>query len=159
MSVESELAELRNRLDALEQAPTEDQLGPNAFALNAQGEVEERLTGRLEARGINFAAGTGPAASIRWLLGMDPRAVIRANASPEEEAIVAELLRLGAQRIILQLLAGEASSEAGLSVKDKARAASATLLTSQGQSSFLQLPAVRKLTLKVPRAEELGLVE
>lgn len=60
----SSLQELETRIAALERAVRADSLGANAFSLNAKGEVEENLTGKLHSKGIliplGFMEGAGP---------------------------------------------------------------------------------------------------
>lgn len=51
------LEELEQRVQALEAAQQADQLVSGAYSINAQGQLEAKLTGKLEATGIVFAEG------------------------------------------------------------------------------------------------------
>jgi hypothetical protein len=67
--VARELAELQERVGQLSGA--QDSIASNAFTLNAEGKVEEILTGTLEAEGIIFQEGpieNSNTASILWEL-------------------------------------------------------------------------------------------
>jgi hypothetical protein len=68
------LEQLEARIQTLEQSTSApDQLTPSVFSLNAAGEVEEKLSGKLEAKGIVFEEGEEGKEeakhSIKWFDG------------------------------------------------------------------------------------------
>lgn len=66
MTLEERIAELERQVAKLE--GEQDQITPNAYSIGPKGEVNETLTGFLNARGISFPPTTAPApnASIAW---------------------------------------------------------------------------------------------
>lgn len=64
------LQQLEERIEALEDQLEADQLTPGVFSLNAKGQVEEKLTGTLEAKGIHFGgSGAESLNTIEWGTG------------------------------------------------------------------------------------------
>ena len=147
MSLESDLAELRQRVDKLEGRPVADQLSPGVFSLNAQGKIEELLSGHLSAQGVDFveqAAAFAPN-SIRWL---DEGGTLREIITGLRQAPnTTHVLNLEAQGTTgsasLQLRAPEAATKPAITIS-ASLLAKATLLDSDGRSSFLQLATLAK---------------
>jgi hypothetical protein len=63
------IAEIEEQLKQLRQLVVRDQLSSNAYSLNAKGELEEKLTGHLQAQGITLPAQSSgrSEATIEWV--------------------------------------------------------------------------------------------
>jgi hypothetical protein len=106
--------ELLRRIEALEQQLAADQLQPGAFSLNTKGELEEKLKGTLEAKGIilpDLTFSFTPATTIEW------------RKEGERKATIGARQELEGRGPALTVTAGEQS---------------ALLLNGLGQSSFAQ---------------------
>ncbi len=136
------LEEIDQALQELEQTQV-DQLVPGVFAINAQGQIEEKLSGILEAKGINFNEAHAPGektSSIRWL-----------NSGVVGERI--EGVQLGESHLLL-LTATHPAGDGVLAITTNASSGRSsvqagtgiglgtTLFDSTGVSSFLQLGAL-----------------
>lgn len=145
------LESLAARVAALESVQA-DQLVPGVFSLNNAGELEEKLSGKLEAKGINFnIEAPGEARYIQWLntLGIGVSAGIDAqihytgvHGLPPWFSFL-ELFNtdgLGTSSLLLQSgSAGKPASAA--SVKAIAAGGEAVVINGSAQSNFLQLGA------------------
>lgn len=155
MTVDERLAALEQKVAELEAAQG-DQLTPGAFSLNAAGELEEILTGKLQARGIIIPEGTAGEEGVVfneliWQdLGGTIQELITGFVIPAE----------GQHNLALQAGAGGSTHLAGLNVRGgapgaeqprvdaRAGLASATIIENGGKSSFLLLaggPASRRI--------------
>lgn len=146
-----ELADVKRRLAVLEQAQqppagAADQLNPNAFFINAEGQIEERLTGKLEAQGITFSEvrifSPTPTSRITW--GTPARPTLESitgylkpavGEEPEEHRL--DLQAVGTPAGAFLYLASILPASAKVSAE--CREAAVQILDEKSRSSFLQL--------------------
>ncbi len=158
------LQELDEAIAALEQGASADQLTPGVFSINSAGQVEEKLSGRLEALGISVKAGgislpngafVGSSPGLK-LEGLSEPSEIRFGAQGEGGAILRAFHYAGSppsieKRELLQLFGESVKGLVGgfevltdeLNAVTKVRATAGeltpTIIDSEGNSSFLQL--------------------
>ncbi len=158
------LQELDEAIAALEQGASADQLTPGVFSINSQGQVEEKLSGRLEALGITVKAGgislpngtfVGSSPGLK-LEGLSEPSEIRFGAHGEGGAILRAFHYAGMppsliKRELLQLFGESVKGLVGgfqvltdeqnavTKVQAVAGEETPTIVDSEGNSSFLQL--------------------
>lgn len=154
MSVQSEIAGLRQRVEELEQNTAADQLVPGVFAINARGEVEEKLSGKVEAKGILFnlaieELGGEELSQIEWLEASEI-AITILGARPVGKA--ARSLRLSAFPFSpggpgAQLVIQTDKEPAEAFLRAIAGSHAAIVIGDDGSSSFLQLTDVETVAI------------
>jgi hypothetical protein len=140
------LPELEARVAALEQQLQADQLVPGVFSLNAEGKLEEQLTGKLTAQGITFneaPSGIEPTAEekIQWLREGKPREFVTGR----EEVSGVGMLELGIEDGLGTRLANLRLTglEARVAIQNPTLR-HALILDWEGRSDFLRLAAAAK---------------
>jgi hypothetical protein len=167
-TAEERLQTLEGQVQALQ--GQQDALTPNAFSLNAQGKLEENLTGKLTAQGVIFEQGfkigeggilqpgSEEKDEIVWEEGEGGAAVASitsfnyaakppgTSSSSQLQAVIAKggvmagiEARLRTNPLPEQMVTAQAGATGG--------PAAATVITSTGASSFLQLAIGAKLKL------------
>lgn len=150
LELPSQVAALERRIAALEvaRAPAPpDQLNPNVFTINAQGQIEENLAGKLTAQGIVFTeAPSGQTTNtIVWNAPGGPvEAIYGWLDEPTKHTLQIES---GTPLHNAQLkLTGDVAGHGKLFVSAD-NAFGATLLDGEGKSSFLQLATAARTQL------------
>lgn len=139
------LEQLAQRITQLEERLGASSLAPNAFSLNSKGELEEHLSGTLEAKGIIMPAtvGVGSESQIRWK-SSNGGALIAEMHGSIDGGHESGRLTLGAfykyQEAGVEAAEIEIDAFEGISLKvlEDTQSARATLLNAAGESSFLQ---------------------
>lgn len=156
MTLEQQVQALEQRLNDLEQQLVADQLVPGVFSLNAAGGIEEILSGKLMAQGVELPQGNsgsfkkGDPDLVGWFEGTELKEIVRgwttvgastteqylellaaAPPGPPWEGLSAELLLQLAYTSTTKTLLGQIKASVGGQV--------ATILDSKGRSSFLHL--------------------
>jgi hypothetical protein len=161
LDLPAQVADLTARLQALEQAqpaPAPDQLTPNVFTINPDGTISEKLTGKLEALGIVFSEGEkegAPVNSILWQLEGAARQSISgykpAGKGPGPDSVLALRAVDPGGVSLVELSAEDGNNEINLRAGGQLR----RLLSSSGESSFLQLPefGVAELVFGISQVE------
>lgn len=149
---------LERRLSELEPQAVADQLTPNVFSINAEGQIEENLTGKLTAKGIVFqlghvvsgGAGLGPGKSVTHEIVWQTEAgeAVAAISAFTYKAKAPSLLK--GQAAHLELVKGGLEALLGVNLEEttgipaataRTGVHTATIIDGQGSSSFLQLNA------------------
>jgi hypothetical protein len=159
------LAELEERVAALEEATLADQLTPGVFSLNAAGQIEERLSGFLEAQGVNVeianTAGTAQKRGLRWFYelpaGKEPfvAAIYGYNPGAEEGKKEPQFIMelddgfVQGQLAIYETISGvKHEVHAQAFVFGSSGGHLRTIIDSTGKSSFLQLPTASQASVR-----------
>lgn len=150
------LPEIEAQLKQLRQLVVRDQLSSNAYSLNEKGELEEVLSGKLEAKGVIFQEGefeTTASASIVWVEDGQVMERIVGSANPVDKTHTLTLATLEPSIAELHLTGSDEpeENEATLSIGSTGR----LLLNGAGESSFLQIAGLtgpRKLQINVGEA-------
>lgn len=148
------------RLQALEKQVEklmghQDQITPNAFAINSKGQIEEKLTGTLEALGIKFKPATekGVAtSSITWGTDEGTDAAIEGYTEDNRGALVLlsgvpplttdySRLQLAPNSVVVNVISGGEQT-------DK------QIIDDEGNSSFLQLTGNEPQQLQINIGQE-----
>jgi hypothetical protein len=134
------LQQIETRLQELERTIQRDQLASNAFSLNAKGELEETLSGKLEAKGVIFQEGqlvSEADAALEWVNGGVVMERITGSTDPAEHSHTLTLSALAPAVAALRLIGAEDPelNQVGVSVGSTGR----LLLDANGDSNWLQL--------------------
>lgn len=152
----STLDELEERIEALEEAQA-DQLVPAVFTINENGEIEEKISGEIEAKGITFNEGvstdTGKAkaeSQIIWndageqpetIRGVRTHHAIAPFGFDHALSMTSQVGNLLAQ-LELDVYKPAGSAKLLASAGEEGALHQLTILDALGKSSFVQLPTV-----------------
>jgi len=138
---EQRIAQLEQKVQALE--GHQDQITPGAYSINSEGKIEEKLTGHLEAQGIDLPLGSGEPSRITW--GASGRqGVIFTGPSGASGAVLQMMAYSETEQTLLDLAAdGEGNGLANLVVDAHA----VTLLDADGNSAFARLSTLGNIRL------------
>ena len=150
------LPEIEKQLRQLRQLVVRDQLSSNAYSLNSKGELEETLSGKLEAQGVDFQEGQGAdenAASVRWLQDGLTRERLVGWHSPTAHGLEASAEAPGGEHAALTIIAADGGDDEETEILLSAGETGTPLFNAAGESGFLQLvDTPRKLHLNVGEA-------
>lgn len=133
------LQQIEAELTQLRQLIARDELATNAYNLNSKGELEEKLTGHLEAKGVTLPAGanfTASSATIEWIdAGAAKIAEVIAVEEPERETLMLRAGPVPGTYADIQIIGGARPSVTAAAVGGS----DLTIIDGENNSDFLRI--------------------